>query len=548
MQKISHNLDLRKNLLKNSSLPLLKRLRYLCIFAGGFMRFFSQTVLIFTILGFFTQCRVAKDAINIFCTSGHIKGKMTVGLSSAFYPSSADYPSDSELLTTVNDSLSGLGISTNLLNVKSVDSLQEGDKFRFLELGGQFAPGFGIAEKLLSETLGNQNPFGSMSESFSVRAAYVADPVEYNSKQWAMEQNQLDEALALLGSIRATENGARNDNEPIIVAVLDTGVDPNHPDLQGILLEGQDFTGEGIGSADENGHGTHCAGIVAATKTAAEGPLGVAAPINVKILPIKVLGKKGGGGFQAIEKGIRYAMMQNVDVISMSLGAGLEFSDINSKSNPLSNALIKEAIDAGILVIVAAGNEACELGGKCRHDTGLFPKSYNNYTVLPCANEGVICVGATSADETLASYSNYKASGTSSEFRTQPDINAPGTNIYSTWPTNLGKNYNTISGTSMATPFVAGMAALFKWADRTINQAKFKEFLNQGAALPDPVVEKAGSGRADLHASVKAFAYSKSLIEEAPSNPPQRVVEDPATEPGQNGDGLVSDLWGAVCQ
>ncbi len=103
------------------------------------------------------------------------------------------------------------------------------------------------------------------------------------------------------------------------MAVLDTGVDLEHPDLKSILVPGYDAVDSGSGTQDENGHGTHCAGIIAAQKNSSDSALGVAAMAGVKIMPIKVLGGDGSGGFQAIEKGILWAIEHGAHVISMSL-------------------------------------------------------------------------------------------------------------------------------------------------------------------------------------------------------------------------------------
>lgn len=512
------------------------------------------------------SCQQAKDvAAALVCGSAHSKGQMTLGLNFDYFKglgvaSSDDGAiSDNKLQDYMNDALGTANISSSILSVDKVESMAEGDKFRFLSLGGAFGAGFGVATSLVKKAFSSSSlqgdeslmtassPFDFINESFSVNAAdfEVVDDATPYKDQWSMSQTQFDDAMELIKKIRS-QNANAND-KPIVVAILDTGVDDGHPDLKDIMVEGSDFMNEG-GTMDENGHGTHCAGIVAGQAKSSAGVLGVAGRINVRIMPIKVLGKAGGGSFQAIEKGIRYATDRNVDVISMSLGAGLEWADLNKSSKPLANAIIKEAIDKGIIVIAAAGNEGCELGGKCEKPGVVSGKKFSEYTVLPCAYEGSICIGATNADETLANYSNYSSDKKSSSYRTKADMNAPGTAIYSSWPRSLGKNYNTISGTSMATPFVAGMAALFKWADRNVNQAKFLDYLKRGAAKPKDIVDKSGVGRADLYASSVAFANAASLAD-APAEeaPPSKPVEAPKSDKGESGDDLISSLWGAAC-
>ena len=180
-----------------------------------------------------------------------------------------------------------------------------------------------------------------------------------NTKQWALIQTDYNSALAHLAKIRA-ENGDST-NKEVVVAVLDTGVDSEHPDLVDVLIEGYDAVGEANGTDDTNGHGTHCAGIIASqVKTADLSPLGVASSVSVKIMPIKVLDANGAGGFQAIEKGVRYAMRASLkpDVLSLSLGASLDYSDFDDDKKTMVNQLFKDAIADGIIVVAAAGNEA----------------------------------------------------------------------------------------------------------------------------------------------------------------------------------------------
>ena len=507
-------------------------------------------------------CQGAQDAVSaLLCGNGHAKGKMTVGLNLEFFKglfgvrdgagfTEQTVVSDDNLKGYINDALSGK-LSEDLLSVKSVESLSDNDEFRFLEMGGTFGAGFGVATKLLSKNLGSnltgESPFSFINESFSVAAAdFRIVSGTASEEQWAYKQTDYSGSIDLIKALRDKENSS---DDPVIVAVLDTGVDGGHPDLKDIMVKGADFSGSSTGSDDENGHGTHCAGIIAGQAKQSNGVLGVAGEVNVRIMPIKVLGKSGGGDFQAIEKGVRYAAENGADVISMSLGAGLEYSDLKKQSSsPLKNGIFQSAIDKGIIVVVAAGNEACPLGGSCKHQTGLFPKKFSEYTVVPCAYEGAICVGASDPDETLATYSNYTSGKSSSAFRTQADINAPGTGIYSTWPQTLGKDYNTISGTSMATPFVAGMAALFKAVDRKIDQEQFRKLLQRGATKPADIVEKSNVGRADLYATTVAFANDKGLSNvPAEATPQPKPVDGPGS--GDNdGDIDLSDLWNAVCE
>lgn len=206
----------------------------------------------------------------------------------------------------------------------------------------------------------------------------------------------------------------------IKVAVLDTGVDPDHPDLADAITATKDFTGDGI--EDENGHGTHCAGIIGARLNDI-GFVGVAP--ECELLIGKVLANNGSGSYEWISEGIQWATEQGADIISMSLGG--------ADSEPELFKAIHEALVQGKHVICAAGNE------------GSF---YTNNIHYP---------GKYGAVLTIASHdSNGNPSGFSSRGG-EVDFMGPGSNIWSTYKKG---GYAELSGTSMATPFVAGISAL----------------------------------------------------------------------------------------
>lgn len=212
------------------------------------------------------------------------------------------------------------------------------------------------------------------------------------------------------------------------VAVVDTGVECNHPDLS--CVPGFDATKnvkEWYGS-DVNGHGTHCAGIVAAARNNGIGVAGIA---PVAIMPIKVLSDSGSGSMFTVLKGIEYAKNKGVRIISLSLGASATVSGLAD--------LIRDYIKDGGIVVAAAGNDATDL---------LLRPQY------PCVHAGVVCVEATQQNGKRAYFSNFHS-------RPIPNgphfVKAPGTDILSTYP---GGKYTELSGTSMATPLVAGAIAL----------------------------------------------------------------------------------------
>lgn len=231
------------------------------------------------------------------------------------------------------------------------------------------------------------------------------------------EEERVNWAGSILGVPRVW---VQTMGEGIKVAVLDTGVDVDHPDLKDGIIATHDFTGDGV--EDVNGHGTHCAGIIGAHLNNV-GFVGVAP--KAELLIAKVLGNDGSGAFSWIADGVLWAVEQGADIISMSLGGP-------TSSHRLYQA-IHVALAKGVMVICAAGNE----GSLFQNSIG-YPGRYG----------GVITVA--SHDE------NGNRSGFSSRGG-EIDVMAPGSNI---WSTYVNGSYAELSGTSMATPFVSGLAAL----------------------------------------------------------------------------------------
>jgi subtilisin family serine protease len=230
------------------------------------------------------------------------------------------------------------------------------------------------------------------------------------------------------------------DCSTVPVAVLDTGIDPQHPDLQANVLAdlGRDFTTNNQADfIDRQGHGTHVAGTIAAV---GDNNIGVAGVCwKAAIIPIKVLGDDGFGTLQSIISGYNYAASTNAKVLNLSLGGA-------PPSTQESDA-IAGVENQGKILVIAAGNE------NNNNDVNpAYPASY--------PNEAIISVAAIHGGGDLATFSNFGA--------TTVDIAAPGQNILSTVPVALSQNnadqaYQPLSGTSMASPHVAGAVALF-WA------------------------------------------------------------------------------------
>jgi hypothetical protein len=263
-------------------------------------------------------------------------------------------------------------------------------------------------------------------------------------------------------------------NLPIVpVAVLDTGVDLQHPELAHRLARneteiadnGRDDDGNGYVDdvwgwnfsdknnvpQDDNLHGTHVAGIIAAAD--GNGLAGAGVASNARIIPVKVFDAGGGAASTDLVRAIDYAVGRGARIINASWGGFGE--------DELLEAAVREATRRGVLFVAAAGNDAS--------DVDL------NKSFLPCGYPfaGVLCVGAIGRDGRLASFSNYGVRSV--------DVFAPGVDIYSTLP---GGQQGSRSGTSMATPVVSGLAALLAGAFPQRSSTDIKEAVMLGAGLP----------------------------------------------------------------
>ncbi|OHA11049.1 MAG: hypothetical protein A3H71_03305 [Candidatus Sungbacteria bacterium RIFCSPLOWO2_02_FULL_48_13b] len=210
-----------------------------------------------------------------------------------------------------------------------------------------------------------------------------------------------------------------NTANPIKVGVIDTGISSSHPDLATNIKGGYNAINSRKSYNDDNGHGSHVAGIIAAINNST-GVVG-AAP-QTDLYAIKVLNAAGSGYLSDVIEGIDWAITRGIQVTNMSLGTS---ADVQS----MHDAIIR-ARNAGIVQVAAAGNDA------------------NKPVIYPAAYPEVIAISATDSTNTIASWSSRGP---------EVDLTAPGVSIYSTYK---GTGYATLSGTSMASPHVAGAAAL----------------------------------------------------------------------------------------
>lgn len=254
-----------------------------------------------------------------------------------------------------------------------------------------------------------------------------------------------------VGISRIAANLNPNKGTGVGVAVIDTGIQLNHPDLVTNIVANKTCVRRTSTANDDNGHGTHVAGTIAALNNSI-GVVGVAP--QAKLIAVKVLDRNGSGTWSNVICGLDWvvsnATRYNIKVVNMSLGGG-GTSDNNcglTNSDAL-HAAICRVRDAGVTVVVAAGNSAAAV-------STFVPAAYDDsvITVSALADSDGQAGGLGSStsygsDDTFASFSNY-GSGV--------DIAAPGVGIYSTW---RGSSYSTISGTSMATPHVTAAAALY---------------------------------------------------------------------------------------
>jgi thermitase len=351
-------------------------------------------------------------------------------------------------------------------------------------VGTRSTPNVGNASFLSAAGSASVNRIAQQSDAYSIKidqqdrpadvvarwmqdpsVAYIEPDVTYT---WQIDPND---------KLYAQQNWVKTDNLPdawsiatgqpsTIVAVLDSGVRPDHPDLVGKVLQGYDFFNNDNNPTDDVGHGTGVAGIIAATGNDGVGIAGVA--WNVDILPVKV-GNADGAPVSVIAQGIYYAVDHGAAVINLSLGS-------DSPSATLQDS-IKYAYSHNVVVVAASGNSP---------NQASFPASYAD----------TISVGAaTNAGDNVASFSSRIS---------RVDLSAPGVDILTTyWEASTGNTWALVSGTSFATPMVSGTVALMHSVDPNLTVEQIRSILTGTARKTLPANQGGGAGLLDSGAALR---------------------------------------------
>lgn len=348
---------------------------------------------------------------------------------------------------------------TYIFRSSGMEAKQMMDYFR--NIGVEYAePHFLYMTNETAEQMGVDNT--ANDEAAEQAAAPKPNDALYGKYQWN------------LPSI-ATESGwtVGKGSTDVIVGVVDTGVDLNHPDLKGRLLSGYNVFSDSP-PQDDVGHGTHVAGVISALTDNREGVAGMT--WYNPILPVKVLDETGAGSTFAVAKGIIWAADNGAKVINLSLG---NYADAN-----FLHDAIKYAYDKDIVIIAASGNDNTDKPG------------------YPAAYPEVFGVAAVDAQRTKASFSN---------FGDYIDVAAPGVSIASTYMQN---QYAALSGTSMASPHVTALAALIRSVNPLLKNTEVMDIMRQTATDLGPAGKDNyyGYGQIDVVRALKAAEQSRKSL------------------------------------
>ncbi|MFD1772927.1 S8 family peptidase [Paenibacillus rhizophilus] len=271
----------------------------------------------------------------------------------------------------------------------------------------------------------------------------------------------------------------------VTVAVVDTGVQADHPDLKGQLLPGYNAITPKGKPDDDVGHGTHVCGIIGALVNNSEGVAGIS--WYNKILPVKVLDSSGAGTTYSVAEGIIWAADHGAKVINLSLG--------NYADSQFLHDAIKYAYDRDVLLVSASGNDNTERPG------------------YPAAYPEVLAVAATNASGERASFSNYGD---------YIDVSAPGESIASTY---MGSQYAALSGTSMASPHAAALAGLVRSLNPDLSNKEVMDLMTKNTVdLGTPGHDKYfGWGQVDIYKTLQAASGGEVPLELWPQHVKEKI-------------------------
>ena len=298
-----------------------------------------------------------------------------------------------------------------------------------------------------------------------------------------VSRGQIDNATTEIKRINATKAWEIGlDGTGINVSVIDTGIFANHSDISGRVIRWVDTISQRASPYDDNGHGTHVAGTVGGNGA---GGITTGVAPNVSLFGAKVLNYHGSGTLSDFIYGIQWSVDNKADIISLSLGGGRDSS---------MTIAVNNAINAGVIVIAAAGNSGAGAGT----------------IIYPAGEKNVIAVGAVDSSDNIAYFSSRGPITVDGEVLIKPDISAPGVCIDSL--SKYGGYEYCWQGTSMATPHVSGTAALLLQAARNkglfLSPAQVRSILENtsidlGAAGKDNIF---GAGRIDVFEAIKEYA------------------------------------------
>lgn len=296
-----------------------------------------------------------------------------------------------------------------------------------------------------------------------------------------VEEDLVTNLPVLEGESSESESESYSGGDGKVIAVLDTGIDTDHVDLDEEVVHSKDFTGSG--PEDRHGHGSHVAGIAAGTGEGNPDYRGVAP--DTSLMNVKVLNDDGSGRASDAIKGIEYAVENNADVITMSLGVQTECDGEDALSRAADNA-----VEQGVPTVVSAGN-----------------KGPDSQTITsPGCGHKVLTVGASQNKEEIARFSSR---GETDDGRIKPNIAAPGVNVYA--PEAQTENrYTSKSGTSMSAPYVAGAVALLQSDEPGREPSYYFKILTKNTFTLGESPTAEGDGRVNITAALNRDGTKES--------------------------------------